>query len=232
MSNSDSFIEEVSEEVRRDRLFALMKRYGWIAALIVVLLVGGAAFNEYRKASAQAEAEATGDAMIAALKKEDPLVRAAELGKLSPQSAGAQAVALMLEAGEQVESGEFDKAVAALRKVEANSDLPLVYRQVAAFKLLAVQGESLSLEERRSGYAALVAPGSALRLLAEEQLALIEIEAGDKAAAAKRLETIANDAQASAGLRQRASQLIVALGVTPEPAAGDKTGDKAAGASE
>ena len=55
MSDTDSFIEEVSEEVRRDRLFKLMKRYGWIAILAVLLLVGGAAFNEVRKARQAAE---------------------------------------------------------------------------------------------------------------------------------------------------------------------------------
>ncbi|UYV38791.1 tetratricopeptide repeat protein [Rhodobacteraceae bacterium D3-12] len=221
MSNSDSFIEEVSEEVRRDRLFALMKRYGWIAVLIVILLVGGAAYNEYRKASTQANAEATGDAMIAALKNDDPIKRAAALSAVEPSTAGAQAIALMLEAAEQVTNGEFDAAVAALKKVESNAELPLVYRQVAAFKLLAVQGESLSVEDRRAGYEALIAPGSALRLLAEEQLALIEIETGKPEAATKRLQTIASDAQATAGLRQRVSQLIVALGVTPEPTGAD-----------
>lgn len=228
MSNSDSFIEEVSEEVRRDRLFALMRRYGWIAVLVIVLLVGGAAFNEYRKAKVQAKAEDTGDKMIAALEKDDPLDRAASLEKITSDSSGAQAVAAFLAASEHVESGEFDAAIAALQKIESNTELALIYRQVAAFKILAVQGESLGIEERRRGYEALIAPGSALRLLAEEQLALIDIEAGAKEAAAKRLETIANDSQATAGLRRRVSQLIVALGVTPEPSAGGSTG----GASE
>lgn len=50
MSNPDSFIEEVAEEVRRDRMSRLMRKYGWIGVLAVVLIVGGAAFNEYRKA--------------------------------------------------------------------------------------------------------------------------------------------------------------------------------------
>ena len=216
VSNTDSFIEEVTEEVRRDRLFALMKRYGWILVLAVLLLVGGAAFIEYRKAQERNAAEATGDAMIVALRQNDPLDRAASLANLSPGSAGAQAVAMMLEAGEKMESGEFDAAIAELQKVEQNADLPLIYRQVAGFKVLALQGENLSAEERRRGYEALIGPGSAIRLLAEEQLALVEIEIGETEAAAKRLQAIASDANATAGLRQRASQLIVALGVEPE----------------
>ena len=62
MSNQDSFITEVSEEVRKDKLYALMRRYGWIAIALVVLVVGGASVFEWQKAKARAAAEATGDA--------------------------------------------------------------------------------------------------------------------------------------------------------------------------
>ena len=51
MSDTDSFIEEVSEEVRRDKLFATMRKYGWIAVLIVLLLVGGTVYREFRFAA-------------------------------------------------------------------------------------------------------------------------------------------------------------------------------------
>ena len=54
VSDTDSFIDEVTEEVRRDRLFGLMKRYGWIAVVAVLLIVGGAAYNEISKARARA----------------------------------------------------------------------------------------------------------------------------------------------------------------------------------
>ena len=36
MSNPDSFIDEVTEEVRRDRLFAMFRKYGWIGVAIVL----------------------------------------------------------------------------------------------------------------------------------------------------------------------------------------------------
>jgi hypothetical protein len=41
--NSDSFIEEVSEAVRRDRLTGFLRRYGWAIGALIVLLVDGAA---------------------------------------------------------------------------------------------------------------------------------------------------------------------------------------------
>ena len=54
MSNPESFIEEVTEEVRRDRLFGLFRKYGWIAVLVILGIVGGSAWNEWQKAQATA----------------------------------------------------------------------------------------------------------------------------------------------------------------------------------
>ena len=67
MSNPDSFIEEVTEEVRRDRLFAAFRKYGWIGGLVVLGIVGGAAWNEWQKSQAAARAQGFGDAMLEAL---------------------------------------------------------------------------------------------------------------------------------------------------------------------
>ncbi len=69
MSDTDSFIDEVNEEVRRDRFYGLLRRYGWIAVVAVVAIVGGAAWNEYSKAQERAQAEALGDAMLDAPKR-------------------------------------------------------------------------------------------------------------------------------------------------------------------
>ena len=46
MSETDSFIEEVTEEVRRDKLFGYLKKYGWIAVVVVVGAVGTTAWLE------------------------------------------------------------------------------------------------------------------------------------------------------------------------------------------
>ena len=46
MSNPESFIDEVTEEVRRDKLFAIFKKYGWIGGALIALTVGGARGQE------------------------------------------------------------------------------------------------------------------------------------------------------------------------------------------
>lgn len=216
MSNSDSFINEVTEEVRRDRLFALFRRYGWIAALVVVLLVGGAAWSEYQKAQARAEAEALGDAMLSALERDDPQSRAALLETTQAATPEADAIIKMMAAAEHVFAGDPEAAVEALDAISVNGDIPVIYRQIASFKALTIEGNPLPLDERRARLEGLAQPGSALRLLAEEQLALIDIGTGNRQAAIERYQSILIDAEVSSDLQQRALQVIVALGGTPE----------------
>ena len=79
MSDTDSFIDEVTEEVRRDRMFLMLRRYGWIGALAVVAIVGGAAYNEYSKSQATAQSQKLGDDIIAALAENDAEGRASAL---------------------------------------------------------------------------------------------------------------------------------------------------------
>ena len=79
MSNNESFIDEVNEEVQRDKLFQLLRKYGWIGVVVVLVLVGGTAFNEWRKAQDRAAAEGLGDAFLAAVEADDAAERAAAL---------------------------------------------------------------------------------------------------------------------------------------------------------
>ncbi|KGB82909.1 hypothetical protein JT55_04525 [Rhodovulum sp. NI22] len=211
MSNPESFIEEVTEEVRRERLFGLFRRYGWIAVVAVLLLVGGTAYNEWQKTRARNSAQALGDGIMAALDQPGTAARVAALDAVAVTGDAAALVAL-LAAGEQIDAGETEAGVARLQALADATDLPLLYRQLATLKLILAQGTTVAADERRAALEPLSAPGQPFRPLALEQLALIEAETGAADAALELLREVLNDAQASPGLRQRASQLIVALG--------------------
>lgn len=214
MSESDSFIDEVSEAVRRDRLFAWVRRYGWIAVLLVVLLVGGAAWNEWRKAAERARAQAFGDAILAALEVPDRAARSAALAAIAAPGAGGRAVLTLLAVAE---TGAENPAAAAgaLLALAEDTQVPQVYRQLATLKALAIPGSGLSPQDRRSRLDGMTGAGGLVRLLAEEQLAWLDIESGAPAVALERLQRIVQDAEATASQRQRAAQLIVALGGEP-----------------
>lgn len=215
MSNTDSFIDEVNEEVRRDKLYAALRRYGWIAALAVFAIVGAAAWNEYRKAQAQAAAQAVGDAMLTALALETPMQRLDALAEVPTQQPGSAAVNDFMRAAQAAEAGERDTAVAALEAVAVNGEVPEIYRQLAAFKSLTLQMDTMPVEELRRGLEGLALPGAPLALLAQEQLALLSVREGDVEAGITQYRRILQDANATADLQQRALQVIVALGGSP-----------------
>ena len=216
MSNQDSFIDEVTEEVRRDKLYALYRKYGWIAVLCVVILVGGAALNEWRKATAKAAAEAAGDSLLAAIDGETPEARAAALSGLElPADAGQRAITIMLQAGAEVEAGNEARAAEILDGVAADTTLPARFRDLAALKAAMLSAGTMLPEDRITKLIPLAVPGSPYRLLALEQIALAEVEKGDRDKALETLAKITEDAAVTQDLRARVSQLIVALGGTP-----------------
>lgn len=218
MSQSESFIEEVTEEVRRDRLYGLLRRYGWIGIVLVLVLVGGAAWNEWNKARAAAAAQAFGDALVAALDAGDGAARVAALEGVEVQTPGARVLRDFLTVAELIDSGDTAAARALLDAIAADGQADATYRQMAGFKSLLLQGNETEAEARRLGFEGIAQTSPMLRLPAEEQLALIEIEQGQTDAALTRLQRIQADAEVTPGLRQRASQLIVALGGTLTPA--------------
>jgi hypothetical protein len=67
-----------------------------------------------------------------------------------------------------------------------------------------------------AAFEALSEPGNSFRLLAEEQIALIELEQGNIDRAVEKISQILLDAEVTAGLRNRATQMLIALGKDPE----------------
>ena len=212
MSDSDSFIDEVTEEVRRDRLFGYVRRYGWLAVLCVVLLVGGAAWNEWHKSAERQSAQKFGDAILAALEKSERADRVTALETVEAPSAGGKAMLALQTAAEEGSDDPAGAARSLLDLADSTEEIPQAYRQLATLKAVAIADSGLDVDERRMRLEGLTQSGGLVRLLAEEQLALLDIETGDRDAALERLQRIVEDAEATAGLRQRAAQVIVALG--------------------
>lgn len=217
MSNPDSFIDEVTEEVRRDRLFRAFRRYGWIGVVLVAAIVGGAAYNEWQKASRTATAQALGDGLSAALAAGTPEARAAALDGLKVQGAEQAALKALMRASDPAQDREG--AIAALRTVEADATLAPVWRDLAALRRVLAEGAAVPVAERRMVLEPLAQPGRPYRPLAAEQLALLLVEEGKTAEAIEALRALMADQEAPSGLRARAGQMIVALGGTVDVSA-------------
>ena len=221
MSNPESFIDEVTEEVRRDRLYGAMRRWGWLAILLVILLVGGAAFAEWRRSQAETRARTFGAAVLEALEGEDLAARRAALADVAPADDGQTAVLAFLRATTALNDteGEDDAAAARAHLLEVGEmpDLPPAYRDLAQLKVMLAGGTGDAARDAAL-LEMLAAPGAPYRPMAVELQALMALDAGDQATALTLLRALTDDAEATDALRRRATQLIVALGATPEPA--------------
>lgn len=215
MSNSDNFMNEVAGELRRDRLFGALKRYGWIAGVVVIAIAGGAAWNEWQRRDNLEASRQFGDRMLAALDAGTPDARRAELSGDLPEGLRGAIQGLMAAS----DPGQ-DKAatLASLEAVIARGDLPPVYHDLAVLRKVMVAGADLPIAERRALLEPLTGPGQPYRPLAQEQLAYLDVEAGDTAAAIAALQALVTEQDAPMGLRQRAEQMAAVLGGEP-PAA-------------
>ena len=216
VSDTDSFLQEVSEELRRDRLYRNIRKYGWLAILLVVLVVGGATYREYLKSKTETAAQLFGTSIINALGEKNIDDRISKLQKINAPGDNAKVIIAMLLSAELNGSESPTLEKSSLSTITEGSSIDAHYRELLNFKILLGSAETLSLEERATAFEALSKPGNPFRLLAEEQLALIELEQGYIDNAVEKISQILLDAELTAGLRNRATQMMIALGKDPE----------------
>ncbi len=207
MSETDSFIDEVSEEVRRDRLFKFFKKYAWVFIGVVLLIVGGAATNEYLTAKKRNLAQANGEALIAA-KDAGSAAAFAEI-------AGDNAAALLAkfeQAAILAGEGQTGAAASILDEIALDQNYPKIYRDLALLKLVMLNGQNMEANTLEQIFDSLTAQDSFFRMLAFEQRAIASIRSGDIDAALGYLAVILADQNVTEALRNRAQELTIALG--------------------
>ncbi len=219
MSQSDSFFNEVSEEVRRESLRQGLNRYGWIILLLVIVAIGSAIVIEWRKHSETQAAQAAGDALRAAYLESDPAKRAEALGTVATAEPEAAAVARLAEAGSQIEAGDTAAAAATLATLADAPDTPELYRGLASLLRVMALGDAMDPAEREATLETLANGDSPFQPLALEQRAVARLAKGDKPGALADLDAILASPVAPEQLSNRARQLILAAGgelpVTP-----------------
>ena len=208
MSESESFIDEVSDEVRKDKLYKLFKKYGWVLALVVISIVGGTAYNEWNKSKQETAARLSGDLMRAAAAAKD----AEALASLTSTGTPLAVLALFEQANLRMDAGDTAGALEALRAITADLEAPVMYTDLAWLKIVMLDGANMAESERNSAYERLTTEGAPYRLLAQEQLAMQYVRDGDTEAAKAALAAILVDPSITPGLRSRAQQLMMALG--------------------
>ncbi|HEU0223703.1 MAG TPA: hypothetical protein VFR34_16035 [Paracoccaceae bacterium] len=218
MSQTDSFVDEVTEELRRDRLFRLFRRWSPYVIALLVLLVAASAWNEWRKAALEAEREAAGDALLAATRAATPEARLTSLEALRGGVAAGMLALRFAEAGALATAGRADDAAVRFQALADDQDLDPIYRDLARLRLLALRGSAMAPAERIALLDAMTGPDAPFRLLALEGRAIAHHEAGDADKAAQNLRSILADPFATEALRGRTVEFLNAIGGSAEPA--------------
>ena len=213
MSNNESFMQEVSEEVRKDRFYRILKKWGWVGIALIVALVGGASFNEWNKESKINSARNLGDRVLAAIESKDVI----DLKEIEIKNVTQDIFIKNLMSAILFSDDKLDASKKALEEIGGIPGITKTYKDLNAFKLglLLLKSGNLTGEERFGVFEALVEPGSPFRSLAKEQQALILIEQGKIELAIKTLVEITDDSETTDTLRRRVTQLRISLGSDP-----------------
>ncbi|MFN3275138.1 MAG: hypothetical protein ACK41U_10735 [Paracoccus sp. (in: a-proteobacteria)] len=209
-NQNDSFIDEVTEELRRDRLYRALRRYGWIGILVIVLVVGGAGWREYSRAQDRTNAQNWGDAVLAAEAQGDA---AAILAVDAGGRAGRETLARLLAAATQTGAGEREAAIATLREMSGRDG---VLGELAQLKLVMLAGPDLGASERDAMLTHLSRAGAPFELLALEQKAVALVGAGRAEDALTLIAQIQQKDGLTEALRRRLSEMMIALGTEPD----------------
>ncbi len=218
MSESDSFINEVTEEVRRDRLFAMFRKYGWIGGLLILGVVGGTAWTQWQAARNITNAQVFGDNLLGSLDLGAPEDRLAAL-KAAPSSGEQTAIVNLLLSSDP--TADRAEALAALKALGSDASQPDLYRDLANLRLILLSGADMAVPDRRGLLEAMTGTDRPFRILALEQLAYLQVEEGKRDEAIVGLIALLTDQDASATTKERLRQVITALGgALPETIAG------------
>ena len=206
---SDIF-REVDEEVRRERLEQLWKRYGsyiTAAALVVVACVGawrGYLYWEERKAAEAGAAYEAASGLADAGKHSEAEAAFAKLA--SEGTAGYRGLARFREAA-QLGLSDPKAAVAAYDALARDASLGQSMQDLAAVRAALLLVDTASYQDLRTRLEPLTAADRPFRHSARELLAFGAWRAGDSAAARQWIEAVVSDPTTPGSIRNRVDVL-------------------------
>ena len=214
-NDSDSLLREVDDELRREQLEKLWKRYNSLilsVAALIVAAVGGYKFLESRRIAAS---EAAGSEFASALKldadkKSEEATKAFQaIADSGPK--GYAALAKLHLAGDYVKAGKSTEALAAfeaLAKDGSSDELLKSYAQLQAASLRLADADFTEIQNRLTP---LAVDTGAFKVSARELLGIAAFKAGKLDVARKYLEPLLIDQGASRAIQDRIKVVMASI---------------------
>jgi hypothetical protein len=214
-TENEAFLREVDENLRRDQLTGLARKWGTLGAMVVGLfLIGLAAFLWWRSHRAE-QAGQDGEQLV-------QVFGAAEVGSAAPTDPrlaalansprdGYRALAKLTQAG-LIAKNDPAGGAKAYQAIADDSVMPQAMRDLATIRAVSLQFDSLAPADVVTKLKPLAVANGAWFGSAGEMTAMAYLKMNRKDLAAPLFAAIARDNDAPVGLRGRAAGMATALG--------------------
>jgi hypothetical protein len=214
--NDEAFLREVDEELRRDQLGSLWRRYGIIAIVLLVLGLAALAGFLWWQSEQQKKAGRDGELLTQAI---TDLVEGKDAGvaaKLDTLAAsprdGYRAAAKLTKAAMAGEKGDLKAAVAQYKLVVDDAELPQPFRDLARLRQTALEFDTLPPDTVVERLKPLAVAGNPWFGSAGEMVAVAYMKMNKPELAGPLFAAIAKDEQVPETIRGRAVRLAGVLG--------------------
>ena len=167
MVESESFIKEVSEEVKRDKLFKALNKFKWPLFALIILLVGTVGGYEYYKFDKKRKAQENGEFLVSAIEN---LYNNGETVSSEIENKFIAILIKLHEAKYFEEKGDIKSAAAAYNHIISKYGNNKFFNHYSKFQLYLMDpAKSLGDKKKIEVLDELSAPDGPLKLLALEQ---------------------------------------------------------------
>ena len=191
MVESESFIKEVSEEVKRDRLFKALNKFKWPLFALIVLLVGSVGGYEYYKYDKKTKAQKNGEFLISAIES------LKENGQTVTEKIDNKFTSVLIKLNEAKyfeEKGDMKSASAAYNYIISKYGENKFFNHYSKFQLYLMDpAKNLGDVKKIKILDELSAPDSPLKLLALEQKLYLYVKINDHENIKSQVDLILSD---------------------------------------
>ena len=178
---TDSFIQEVDEDVKNDNLKELWNRYGLFVIAVVVLAVSAAvSFDKLQAWQTMRNQNRTETYMAATKLQDSPEETIAALQKISQDNQGIFSDFAKLQiANVLLEENKQEEALAALEKLAGEQQVNSEVKNIALVKLATYKVDTMAYEDLKQLLQPVLIEGNSWMPLAQDLLAMSAIKSGD-----------------------------------------------------
>jgi hypothetical protein len=215
---NETFLREVDENLRRDRLSDFAKKNGPLLIAAVVLFLAASAgaiwWQQHKVERSEQQVEKLTDAYRAIGAGKPAASTVAALDELSESGSKAvRASALFTRAVTALEQNDTKLATAKFREIATDDGLPKPYRDLALIRQTALEFDQIPPQDVVTRLQPLAKAGEPWFGTAAEMTGMALIKQGKKNEAGQLFAAIAKDKDVPDSARQRAIQIASSLGV-------------------